>query len=299
LPGTLRGSPRRSQVVLDELLARIERIMRGEESAAGLPTGLADLDKVTWGMFPGDLIYVAARPRIGKSALLGTIADNVTRRLRRRALVFSLEMPAETWISRTLAGAADVDFERVRLGTLSDADLARVTVSAGAMGDAGLWIDDTPGQTDGDIRTKSRRLHDEVGLDVVLVDYVQMVRASVKQASRHLDVGWVSGQLKNMARELRVPVVAACMVGRTVEASADKMPGLADLRESGSLEADADQVWFINRPEVYDATEKPGIAEIKVDKNRNGPTGRCDLQFDKVRQRYQDLARRERRIQYA
>jgi replicative DNA helicase len=332
LQGGLGGGPYPAGAVVSDVVKRLEAIYRGEISGLGLTTGFRDLDKACWGMFPGDLIYVAARPRIGKSVMLGNIADYVARVARKHVMVFSVEMPRDTWMARNLAAVSGVDFERVRLGTLKEEDWGAIYDAAGKLGMGGLsewsvgairealragtryWIDDMPSTTDMDIMTKARQLRAEVGeLGLIVVDYVQMVRSAARMPSRYQEVGVVSNNLKRLARELGVPVVAACMVGRGVEDSADKRPGLADLRESGNLEADADQVWLIHRDEVYDpdgskgsvdraghkCDTRLGIAEVEIGKNRNGPMGLCELQFDKRRQRFADLAVRvDREQQY-
>ena len=289
--GTLKGAPVAMVTVVQERVHRLEQIASGEVMAAGLSTGLKNLDTLTYGLFPGDSVLIAARPRVGKSGLLACIADNVSRNAKLRVVIFSLEMPKETWADRLIAAVARVDFQKVRLGGLNGDEWERV-YKAAAWLDTRCWIDDTAGQTDAEIRTKARQLHAEHGLDLVVVDYVQMVRSAVKGGSRYQEIGFVSRSMKEMAKELKVPVVCAAMVGRGVEQRDDKRPELSDLRESGDLEADADQVWMIYREELYDTqTMNKGVAEIHVAKNRNGPVGHVDVGYDPVRQTFYNIVK--------
>ena len=289
--GGLRTKPRLMGAVVSERIKRLEAIERGELSGKGLSTGLTDLDTLTYGLFPGDSVLIAARPRMGKSGLLQCVADNVSRFKHLHVLIFSLEMLDETWTDRLLASVSQVDAQKIRLGGLTTEEWQRVYDAEQKL-QTQCWIDSSAGQTDAEIRTKARQLHAEVRLDLIVVDYIQKVKSAARAASRYQEVGNVSTSMKDMALELRVPVISAAMVGRGVEMQADKRPSLADLRESGNLEADADQVWMIHRDEIYNPnSEMKGVAEIIVDKNRNGPMGTVHVGYDPVRQSFYNIVK--------
>ncbi len=256
----------------------------------GVPTGFRKLDSLLKGLQPSELVFIAGRPGMGKTAFLLTIARQIAHR-RHRVAIFSLEMSAEQVAQRLLAQEAEIRSDRLRTPyQLTSEDWSRVAQAMEVLIDLPIYIDDTPALTPMQLRAKCRRVQSEYGLDLVMVDYIQLMTAGVRTENRVQEVSYISRMLKHLARDLGVPVLAAAQLSRAVEQRADKRPMLSDLRESGSLEQDADVVMFLFRPEVYEKEDGrargpstdilfPGQTEIIVAKNRNGPTGTVHLRF--------------------
>lgn len=283
--------------ILTETFERLDDLHKNKGKLRGVPTGLADLDKMTAGLHPSDLFILAARPSMGKTALMLNVALNVATKAKRGGvLLFSLEMGKEQLVDRMLAAEAGVDAWKLRTGEgLVDSDFERLSEAMGILAEAPIYIDDTPGITVSDMRTKARRLAHQNPLALIIVDYLQLMSGGSRFASsanRVQEISEISRGLKIMARELNVPLIALSQLSRSVEARPDKRPQLSDLRESGSIEQDADLVAFIYREEYYNPeTEKANITEILVKKHRNGPVGNIELYFDKEKQQYKTLAK--------
>ncbi len=277
-----------------------ERIaqLREEGSRSDLiSSGFADLDRLIGGLGPGSLSIIAARPSMGKTAFALTIAQNVALRDRVPVAIFSLEMPAIDLVLRLLSSEARVDMNRIRQAQLSDRDYDRLVKAAGRIYDAPIFIDDTPGLTLMELRSRARRLAAHQNVQMIVVDYMQLMsggQSTRNGENRQQEIAAISRGLKSLARELEVPVVALSQLSRAVENRPNKKPMLSDLRESGSIEQDADLVIFIYRDDYYNEhSEKAGIAEIIVGKQRNGPIGTVELQFHAAHVRFNDLARGE------
>lgn len=260
----------------------------------GLSTGLADLDRMTTGLHKGDLIYVAGRPGMGKTALLLHLAQQASRQaVPVPTAIYSLEMSKEQLAQRGMCRDSSVEMIQVRGGRLSPGDLNRLAMAADGLGNVPIWIDDTPGMTVMQIRSSARRLKARDGLGLILLDYMQLMQGTEHRQNRQEAIAEISRSLKMLAKELDVPVVALSQLSRAVEQrGGDKRPILSDLRESGAAEQDADLVIFLYREEVYNTkTEQKGVAELIVGKQRNGPTGTVNVQFNKRYMRFSDLSR--------
>lgn len=268
------------QQALSEYYDRIDQISRRGEEAYGVPTGFIDLDRLLMGLQPSDLIIIAGRPGMGKTAFMLSAAKNAAQIHKKHVAIFSLEMSTEQLVQRLISQETGIDSQRLRTGRLNEDEWPKFTHAIEILSSARIFLDDTPALTPLQLRTKCRRLHLEYQLDLILVDYLQLMSSGTKVENRVQEVSYISRNLKVMARELNVPVLAAAQLSRAVEQRADKEPQLSDLRESGSLEQDADIVMFIHRPEVYEKdTLKQNIAQIKIAKHRNGPTGMVELIF--------------------
>ncbi len=260
-------------VIADEYFLRLSEMTMEPEATSGLETGLSTVDKVLDGLHKSDFIIVAGRPGMGKTGFLIGIMKHVGLNLKRSVAMFSLEMSSEQLLQRLLAQETQIDSQKLRSARLDDTEYQRVSNALSVLRDAHIFIDDTPAITPLQIRTKCRRLQMEHGLDLVIVDYLQLMSAEVRTDNRVQEVSYISRYLKVLARELNVPVLAAAQLSRAVEQRQDKQPVLSDLRESGSLEQDADIVMFINRPEqMNEASPLHNIAKLAVAKHRNGPT---------------------------
>lgn len=270
---------------------RIEYLYQNKGGVTGIPTGFKDLDRLTAGLQPSDLIIVAARPAMGKTSFALNIALHVALEAKIPVAIFSLEMSREQLIMRMLSSEAGIDGQRLRTGFLDEEDWLLLTTAMARLSEAPIYIDDTPNITVMDIRAKARRLVQEQGQALILLDYLQLVNSRRSFESRQQEITEISRGLKALARELQVPVVALSQLSRAVEQRQDKRPVLSDLRESGAIEQDADVVAFIYRDEYYNPdTEKKGIAEIIIGKQRNGPTGLVQLAFLKDSMRFRDLS---------
>jgi replicative DNA helicase len=272
----------------------IEQAVARKQLVTGVPTGFVDLDEMTSGLQPGELIIVAARPSMGKTALALNIAQHVGTRTDRTVGIFSLEMSKEQLFLRMLTSEAGIDSHRLRTGFLGENDWSRLGTAMGTLAESRIFIDDSPSVAVLEMRAKSRRLVLEHGLNLILVDYIQLMQSAGRYENRTLELGAISRGLKGLAKELGVPVVALSQLSRAPEARADHRPMLADLRESGALEQDADVVILLFRADQYpDAKEEErGIAELHVAKQRNGPTGLIKLAFLKEYTRFESLALR-------
>lgn len=266
------------QVVMNAM-DKIEAAAKNDGYVTGIATGFIDLDYRTAGMQPSDLVLIAARPSMGKSALVLNIAHNVAFRQGLPVAIFSLEMSKEQMINRMFSMESGVDAQKLRTGQLNDQDWERLIESAGVIGKSKLVIDDTPGITVSELRSKCRKLKAEHGLSMIIIDYLQLMSGSGRGSdSRQQEISDISRSLKAIAREMQVPVLALSQLSRAVEQRPDHRPMLSDLRESGAIEQDADVVMFIYRDEYYHPdSEKKGITELIVAKQRNGPIGTVEL----------------------
>jgi replicative DNA helicase len=284
--------------ILGESFDRLDDLHRHKGGLRGIPTGLRDLDKLLAGLQRSDLIIVAARPSMGKTAIMLNISlDIATNANQGAVLFFSLEMSKEQLVDRLLAAEAGVDAWKLRTGEgLNDQDFERLSSAMGELAEAPIFIDDTPGITVSDLRTKARRLHHQHPLAVIMVDYLQLMSGGSRFATianRVQEITEISRSLKILARELNVPVVAASQLSRLVENRSPQIPQLADLRESGSIEQDADIVAFLYREEYYNPdTDRVNVTDLLVKKHRNGPVGNIELYFDRTQQRFRDLDKR-------
>jgi replicative DNA helicase len=271
----------------------IENLYEKKEAVTGVPTGFEDFDRMTSGLQPSDLVIIAGRPSMGKTALALNMAGYSAVHTGHRVAIFSLEMSKEQLVQRLLCSEGRVDSSRLRIGYLNESDWPKLTKAAGSLSESAIYIDDAAALTVLEMRAKCRRLQREKGLDLIIVDYLQLVRGSTRTAeSREREISDISRSLKALAKELRVPVVALSQLNRSVESRQDKRPQLSDLRESGALEQDADVIAFVYRDEVYNKeTPDKGVAEIIIGKQRNGPIGTIKLTFLNSYTRFENLAR--------
>ncbi|NOT57658.1 MAG: replicative DNA helicase [Deltaproteobacteria bacterium] len=268
----------------------VEKLYERKEMVTGVPTGFLDLDRMTAGLQPADLVIVAARPSMGKTAFVMNIAQYVALHANTAVGVFSLEMSKEQLVMRMLCSEARVDNAKVRAGYLGERDFPRLAMAAGRLGDAPIFIDDTPAQNVLELRAKARRLKREANLGLVIIDYLQLMRGLTSQENRTQELSEISRGLKSLAKELNIPVIALSQLNRQVEQRADRRPMMSDIRESGAIEQDADVIAFIYRDEVYKQdSQDEGIAEIIIGKQRNGPTGTVRLAFRKEYTRFDNL----------
>ncbi|WP_290651007.1 replicative DNA helicase [Aquisalimonas sp.] len=266
--------------ILPKVVERIDLLYNQDGSVTGLPTGFTDLDHMTSGLQPGDLVIVAARPSMGKTTFAMNLAEHAGLKADAPVAVFSMEMPAEALAMRMLASLGRVELQRIRTGNLEDEDWPRLTSTMSLLSAAKLFIDDSPGLSPQDMRARARRLKREHGLSLIVVDYLQLMQLPGFKENRTAEISQISRGLKSMAKELDVPVVALSQLNRSLEQRPNKRPVMSDLRESGAIEQDADVIVFIYRDEVYneDSPDK-GSAEIIIGKQRNGPIGTCRLTF--------------------
>ncbi len=277
--------------VISEYYDRIDDLSKRPEDFQGVPTGFYDLDKLLSGLQPSDLLILAARPGQGKSGFLLSVAKNAALTHKKRVAIFSLEMSNEQVVQRLIAQDTGIDSQRLRTGKLNQDEWPLFTQAVEVFSDAHIYLDDTPAITPLQLRTKCRRLHLEFGLDLIIVDYLQLMGGDTRNDNRVQEVSHISRSLKVLARELNVPVLSAAQLSRAVEQRTDKRPVLSDLRESGSLEQDADIVMFIYRPDQYEKdTDKHNIAEIIVAKHRNGPVGSVELIFRPALAKFENAA---------
>ena len=279
--------------VLSEYYDRIDQLVQRGDDTYGVPTGFVDLDKLLGGLQPSDFLIIAGRPGMGKTAFLLTAAKNAAQIHKKHVAVFSLEMANEQMAQRLIAQETAIDTHHLRTGKLTEEEWPLFAQAIEALSETRMFLDDTPGLTPIQLRTKARRLHMEFRLDLVIVDYLQLMSGGIRIENRVQEVSYISRNMKMLARELNVPVLAAAQLSRAIEQRADKEPQLSDLRESGSLEQDADVVMFIHRPDLYDKdTELRNVATIKVAKHRNGPTGNVDLIFRSRLAKFENAATR-------
>jgi len=266
--------------LLGPAIEQAEELNRRGSAVTGLPTGFRDLDRMLSGLHPSNLLIVAGRPGMGKSGLALNMAQHAAVEHDTPVAVFTLEMSREEVVSRMLCAAGRIDSQRLRSGQLSESDFSKLSNAASTLYKKPIYVDDSPGLTVTEIRAKCRRMRRRPGLGLVVIDYLQLMQGS-GQENRQQEIATISRSLKNLARELDVPVIALSQLNRSMEQREDKRPRLSDLRESGSLEQDADVVMFIYRHEYYhpEAQETKGIAEVAVAKHRQGATGRIDMTF--------------------
>ncbi|MFD0698514.1 replicative DNA helicase [Paenibacillus sp. GCM10027628] len=283
--------------VLMEVFERVEHLYSHKGGSTGIPSGFVDLDKMTSGFQRSDLIILAARPSVGKTAFALNVAQNVGVRAKETVAIFSLEMGAAQLVTRMICAEANVDANRMRTGFLEGDDWEKLTMAIGALSEANIFIDDTPSITVADIRAKCRRLQQEKGLGMILIDYLQLIAGRGKGDNRQQEVSEISRTLKQIARELNVPVIALSQLSRGVEQRQDKRPMMSDLRESGSIEQDADIVAFLYRDDYYDKeSEKKNIIEIIIAKQRNGPVGTVELAFLKQFNKFVNMDRSHQEV---
>ncbi len=280
--------------VLVRTYDNIELLNNRKGDVTGIATGFAELDRMTAGFQRNDLIIVGARPSVGKTAFALNISQNVATKTGENVAIFSLEMGAEQLVMRMLCAEGNIDAQNLRTGALTDEDWGKLTMAMGSLSNAGIFIDDTPGIKIGEIRSKSRRLKQEHGLGMILIDYLQLIQGNGRAGeNRQQEVSEISRSLKALARELQVPVIALSQLSRGVEQRQDKRPMMSDIRESGSIEQDADIVAFLYRDDYYDKeTENKNIIEIIIAKQRNGPTGTVQLAFVKEYNKFVNLETR-------
>lgn len=286
-------------IPISELLAesfeRIDLLHKNKGTIRGLPTGYKDLDNLLAGLQKSDLIILAARPGMGKTALALNIAQNAAVDGKKAVALFSLEMSKEQLVDRLLCSQSGIDSWRLRTGNLNEDDFSKLNYGMGVLSEAKIFIDDSPLATVTEIKAKARRLQMEQGLDMVVIDYLQLMQGShfnSGEANRVQEISEISRGLKGLARELDLPVLALSQLSRAVEQRHPKIPQLSDLRDSGSIEQDADVVMFLYREDYYEKeTEKQNIAELLIRKHRNGPTGDISLFFQPEQTRYFDIDR--------
>ena len=280
------------QVALN-VLEKIEIASKTKDTVTGIPTGFIDLDYKTSGMQPSDFILIAARPSMGKTAFVLNLVDYVAVKKKRPCMIFSLEMSKEQLVYRMLAMESNVDSQKLRTGTLTDADWDAVVEGIGIIGNSALTIDDTPGISISELRSKCRKKKLESGLELVIIDYLQLMSGSGKHSeSRQQEISEISRSLKALARELNAPVIALSQLSRACETRTDHRPMLSDLRESGAIEQDADVVMFLYRDDYYNKdTENPNVAEVIIAKQRNGPIGTINLVWMPEYTKFANMAR--------
>ena len=287
------GGPENIKSILVRAVEKIDALYHSGDSITGLPTGLSDLDELTSGLQPSDLIIVAGRPSMGKTTLVMNMAEHAAIKSTKPVLVFSMEMPGDSLAMRMMSSLGRIDQHRIRTGKLDDDDWPRVTSAVHMLSEAPLFIDDTAALSPAEMRARARRLVKEHGsLGLIVVDYLQLMKVpGFKAENRTAEISEISRSLKALAKELHVPVIALSQLNRSLEQRQDKRPVMSDLRESGAIEQDADLICFIYRDEVYneDSPDK-GTAEIIIAKQRNGPIGKVRVAFLGKYTRFEDLA---------
>lgn len=277
--------------LLTKAVNQIEKLVQNEGAFSGVPTGLLEFDKMTNGLQPADLLILAGRPSMGKTSLAMNIVENISIKEKVPVAVFSLEMPAEQLVIRMISSWGRVDQSRLRSGRLTEDDWPKITSAIGIMNEnARLFIDDTPGMSPSEMRARARRLKREHDIGLVVVDYLQLMQVPGTAENRTNEISEISRQLKAMAKELDVPVIALSQLNRQVEQRDNKRPRMSDLRESGGIEQDADVIIFVYRDEVYNEnSEDKGVAEIIIGKQRNGPLGTARTAFLSHLTRFENL----------
>jgi replicative DNA helicase len=277
--------------VLSEYYDRIDLLANRDGESLGVPTGFLDLDRLLGGLQPSDFLLIAGRPGSGKTAFMLSAAKNAGQKFKKHVAIFSLEMSNEQLVQRMIAQETGIDSQRLRTGKLEPDEWPLFAHAIEVLSDTVMFLDDTPSLTPLQLRTKARRLHLEYQLDLILVDYLQLMSSGMRSENRVQEVSYISRNMKVLARELNVPVLAAAQLSRAIEQRADKEPQLSDLRESGSLEQDSDIVMFIHRPDLYEKDAlKQNVAQIKVAKHRNGPVGTIELVFRQQIAKFENAA---------
>jgi replicative DNA helicase len=279
--------------LLGPAMERISLQMESGQGVIGVPSGFHDLDRMTGGFKESDLIIVAGRPSMGKTSFALNIGLHAALEHKKAIAIFSLEMSKEQLTERLLTEQAQIDAQRLHRGLLSEAEFDRVSNALGPLGEAAIYIDDTPAMDELTLQLKARQAKMRHNIDLIIVDYLQLMHGRSRgDDNRVQEVSSISRALKGLARELRIPVIAISQLSRAPEQRPDKRPILSDLRESGAIEQDSDLVMFLYRPEYYKSDERPGIAEIIVSKHRNGPTGMIELKFRRDHTRFYNLETR-------
>ena len=277
--------------LLGSALDRIDELFTKQNPITGVPTGWGDFDELTSGLQPADLIVIAGRPSMGKTSLALNIVEHAAIKDRHTVAVFSMEMPGEQLAMRLMSSLGHIDQHRMRTGKLTDDDWPRLTSAVQMLNDTKLFIDDTPALTPGELRARCRRIAREHGLNLIVIDYMQLMQVTGTKENRATEISEISRSMKALAKELHVPVIALSQLNRSLESRNDKRPVMSDLRESGAIEQDADVIVFIYRDEVYNQdSDQKGIAEIIVAKQRNGPIGTVKLAFRGQFTRFDNLA---------
>jgi len=278
--------------LITQIEEKLERLRRDPDSFNGIPTGFVDFDKLTTGLHPSDLVIVAGRPGMGKTSFAMNIAEHVAIENKQPVAVFSMEMSAEQLAMRVLSSFGRIDQQRLRKGELDDTDWSRLASAGGLLREAPLYIDETGSLSPLDLRARARRLAARHGLKLIVVDYIQLMQVPSTRENRTNEISEISRSLKALAKELSVPVIAISQLSRGVESRDNKRPRMSDLRESGGIEQDADVVAFVYRDEYYSKEQctEPGVAEIIVAKQRNGPTGTVKTAFLGPYTRFDNLA---------
>jgi replicative DNA helicase len=287
------SGPEAIKAILVKAVERIDALYHNGDAITGLATGLTDVDQMTSGLQPSDLIIVAGRPSMGKTTLAMNMAEHAAIGGKKPVLVFSMEMPADSLAMRMMSSLGRIDQHKIRTGKLEDEDWPRITSAVHMLSEATLFIDDTPALSPAEMRARARRLAKEYGqLGLIVVDYLQLMKVpGFKAENRTAEISEISRSLKSLAKELKVPVIALSQLNRSLEQRHDKRPVMSDLRESGAIEQDADLICFIYRDEVYnDDSPDKNIAEIIIAKQRNGPIGRVKVAFQGKYTRFEDLA---------
>ncbi|VAX36886.1 Replicative DNA helicase (DnaB) [hydrothermal vent metagenome] len=276
--------------LVKEGIEKIDQLCQRKEHITGVSTGFEKFDRMTSGLQPSDLVILAGRPSMGKTALAISIAEHVGIEVKKGVAIFSLEMSKEQLVQRMLCSQARVDAQKVRTGFLAPSDWPKLTAGAGKLSESKIFIDDTPAISVLELRAKARRLKANHDIQMIILDYIQLMRGTSKVESRQQEISEISRSLKSLARELSVPVIALSQLSRAVEARQDKRPQLSDLRESGAIEQDADVVVLLLREEYYEPTEEnKGITDVIIAKQRNGPVGTIKLAFIKEYMRFENL----------
>lgn len=276
--------------IVESSIKKIEELYKRKEDITGVAYGFSHLDRLTSGMHAGELIIIAARPSMGKTAFSLNIATHAALKLKKTVAYFSLEMGKEQLMQRMLAGEARVSMGELRSGRIKDDSWPRLIAAAGALSEAPLFVDDSAGISPFEIRARARRLKAQHGLDVIMIDYLQLMSMKQKMDSREREVAEISKTLKAIAKELQIPVIALAQLNRAVDSRSDRRPMISDLRESGSIEQDADIIMMLYRDDYYDKDdpEKAGAAEVIIGKQRNGPTDTVRLRFDAKSNKFRD-----------
>ncbi len=285
--------------IMHGVVDRIEYLHRHKGDILGVPTGFSKLDKLLGGFQKSDLVVLAARPGVGKTSLALNFALNASRRYGQRVAFFSLEMSNEQLVQRLLSSETGINQQKLRLGDINEEEWRLLMEAAGELSETMLFIDDTPAMSALELRTKARRLQAEHGLDMVIVDYLQLMRSDARVENRVQEISYITRSLKSLARELEAPLIALSQLSRAVESRSDHKPILSDLRESGSIEQDADIVMFIYREEmVKENSERKNIADVIVAKHRNGPTDTVPLYFSRELTKFADLELTKEPLEY-
>lgn len=287
-----RSGYRALRDLLSKAMERIQQLYEADNPITGVATGFAKFDELTAGLQPADLVIIAGRPSMGKTAFAVNIAEHAAIKDSLPVAIFSMEMPGEQLAMRMMASLGRIDQHKIRTGKLSDEDWPRLTSALTMLSEVKLFIDDTPALTPNDLRARCRRIRRQHGLGLVIVDYLQLMKIPGTTENRATEISEISRSLKALAKEINAPVVALSQLNRSLEQRVDKRPVMSDLRESGAIEQDADLITFIYREEVYNEdTEKKGVAEIIVAKQRNGPIGKVELTFLGQYTRFENLTR--------